>query len=60
MRHAIKLYLIHCHTVAEGAGAASLAAAVKLRDELKGRKVALVLSGGNITFDELKQSIEAA
>ncbi len=58
MRHAIKLYLEHCHTVAEGAGAASLAAGVKLRDELKGKKVALVLSGGNITFDELMRSIE--
>jgi len=59
MRHAIKLYLEHCHTVAEGAGAASLAAAVKLKDQLKGKKVALVLSGGNITFDELMRSIES-
>ena len=59
MRHAIKLYLEHCHTVAEGAGAASLAAAIKLKDQLKGKKVALVLSGGNITFDELMRSIES-
>ncbi len=58
MRHAIKLYLQHCHTVAEGAGAASLAAAVKLKDKLKGKKVALVLSGGNITFDEIIKSIK--
>ena len=53
MRHAIKLYLEHCHTVAEGAGAASLAAAIKLRDQVAGKKVVLVLSGGNITLDEL-------
>ena len=53
MRDAIKLYLEHCHTVAEGAGAASLAAAVKLTNELRGKKVALVLSGGNITLDQL-------
>ncbi|MCW4012596.1 MAG: threonine/serine dehydratase [Candidatus Bathyarchaeota archaeon] len=59
MRNAIKLYLERCHTVAEGAGAASLAAAVKLKDQLKGKKVALVLSGGNITFDELMRSIES-
>jgi len=59
MRHAIKLYLEHCHTVAEGAGAASLAAAINLKDELKGKRVALVLSGGNITFDELMRSIES-
>lgn len=60
MRHAIKLYLEHCHTVAEGAGAASLAAAIRLKDELKGKKVALVLSGGNITFDELLHSIRSS
>ena len=59
MRHAIKLYLEHCHTVAEGAGAASLAAAVKLKDQLKGKKVALVLSGGNITFTEILKSIQS-
>jgi threonine dehydratase len=58
MRHAIKLYLKHCHTVAEGAGAASLAAALKLRDELKGKKVALVLSGGNITYEELLRCVD--
>ncbi len=59
MRHAIKLYLEHCHTVAEGAGAATLAAAVKLKDQLKGKRVALVLSGGNITLDELTKSIRS-
>lgn len=58
MREAIKLYLMHCHTVAEGAGAASLAAAFKLRDELKDKKVALVLSGGNITYEELLRCID--
>jgi threonine dehydratase len=57
MRDAIKLYLEHCHTVAEGAGAASLAAAVKLKDELSGEKVALVLSGGNITLDQLRNCL---
>ena len=60
MRQAIKLYLEHCHTVAEGAGAASLAAAVKLKDKLRGKKVALVLSGGNITFEEILKSIKIA
>jgi threonine dehydratase len=59
MRHAIKLYLEHCHTVAEGAGASSLAAGVKLKDQLKGKKVVMVLSGGNITLDELIKSILA-
>jgi threonine dehydratase len=59
MRHSIKLYVEHCHTVAEGAGAATLAAAVKLKNKLKEKKVALVLSGGNITLDELRKSIKS-
>lgn len=36
------------HNVAEGAGAASLAAAMQERDSLSGKKVALVISGGNV------------
>ena len=37
----------------EAAGAAPLAAALKLRDELAGKRVALVLSGGNATREQL-------
>jgi threonine dehydratase len=58
MHKAIKLYLENCHTVAEGAGAASLAAAVKLKKELEGKNVAIVLSGGNITIEELTKSLQ--
>ena len=39
------------HNVAEGAGAAPLAAALKERDRLAGRTVAVVLSGGNVDRD---------
>ncbi|HVD11736.1 MAG TPA: threonine/serine dehydratase [Gaiellaceae bacterium] len=39
----------------EPAGAAPLAAALRLRDELAGKKVALVLSGGNISPDQLSE-----
>ena len=35
--------------VAEGAGAASLAGAIKLRDQLQGKKAVGILSGGNIS-----------
>jgi len=45
------------HTLAEGAGAAPLAAAYLLRDELKGKKVGLVCSGGNSSLDHLKQAL---
>jgi threonine dehydratase len=41
------------HQLAEGAGAASLAGAVKLRARIAGARVGLVLSGGNISHDVL-------
>ena len=44
----VRLALRTTHNLAEGAGAASLSAAVKLRDQLAGRKVVCVMSGGNI------------
>jgi threonine dehydratase len=44
----VRLALRTTHNLAEGAGAASLAAAVKLRDRLRRKKVVCVMSGGNI------------
>ena len=44
----VRLALRATHNLAEGAGAASIAAAVKRRDELRGKKVVCVMSGGNI------------
>jgi threonine dehydratase len=41
-------------TLVEFAGAASLAGALKLRDRLRGRKVAIICSGGNISPAQLK------
>jgi len=55
IRSAIRLLLSKTHNVAEGAGAATTAAAVKMKERLKGRKVALILSGGNITIEELRK-----
>ncbi|MCD6164572.1 MAG: pyridoxal-phosphate dependent enzyme [Candidatus Odinarchaeota archaeon] len=54
---AIILLLQTIHQVAEGAGAAATAAALKIKEQIKGKKVALVLSGGNISFDKLKEII---
>jgi threonine dehydratase len=45
---AVRIYFTHTHNVAEGAGAAPLAALLKEREAMRGRKVGLVLSGGNI------------
>jgi threonine dehydratase len=47
----------HAHTLAEPAGAAPLAAAYRMRDELRGKRVGLVCSGGNISIGQLKQSL---
>ena len=51
INHAIKLLARHAKQVAEGAGAASLAAAIKLSDTLRGKRVVGVISGGNIPLE---------
>jgi threonine dehydratase len=51
INEAIRLLAQHGKQVAEGAGAASLAAAIKLRDQLRGKKVVGILSGGNIPLE---------
>src|SRR5271165_4978285 len=48
---AIRAFWTDSHHLAEGAGAAGLAAAMKERSRLQARKVGLVLTGGNIDFD---------
>ncbi len=49
---AMRLTFAATHNVAEGAGAAPLAAALKWRDRIAGRKVGLVISGGNVDSDQ--------
>jgi threonine dehydratase len=46
--------------LAEPAGAAPLAAALKLRDRLAGKRVALILSGGNISPEHLREILAHA
>ena len=50
---AIRLLIETARQVVEGAGAAALAAAIKHRDTLAGKNVGLIVSGGNITNDQL-------
>jgi threonine dehydratase len=45
---AMRLVFECTHNCAEGAGAAAVAAAAKERERLAGRRVAVVLSGGNV------------
>ena len=51
IRAAIRAYYTDTHNIAEGAGAAALAAAIKERDRVAGQRIAVVLSGGNIDRD---------
>jgi threonine dehydratase len=57
MRNAVRLYLEKAKTLAELAGAAPLAAAIKLKERVKGKKIALVLSGGNISPEKLRECL---
>lgn len=54
---AVVNHLTYTHNLTEHAGAASLAAAVSIKDRLEGKKVALIVSGGNITVDQLKSAL---
>jgi threonine dehydratase len=48
IRQAMRILFTDTHNTAEGAGAAALAAALKERERLAGKRSAVVLSGGNI------------
>ena len=55
---AIGILVDKAHTLAEGAGATALAGAIRYPEKVKGKKVAITVSGANITSDQLKQSLE--
>ncbi len=48
IRHAMRAYYTDTHNLAEGAGAAPLAALLKEKARMEGRKAGVVLTGGNI------------
>ena len=54
---AVILGIEKTHNLVEASGAASLAAAAKLRERLQGKRVAIIMSGGNITLEQLRQLI---
>jgi threonine dehydratase len=49
-----RLMIEHTRNLVELAGAAPLAATLRLRERLAGRRVALICSGGNVTLDQLR------
>ena len=54
IKQAMLCMIERAHTLAEGAGAAALAGAYSIRDQLKGKKVGLVCSGGNTSLEHLQ------
>ncbi len=52
--HGVRLALRYTQNLAEVAGAASLAALFKVRERFAGKKVVVVMTGGNITEDRLR------
>jgi threonine dehydratase len=56
---AIRCYAETIHHLAEGGGAAPLAAALKMRDELAGKRVGLILTGSNIDHRTLMRAMRA-
>ena len=57
IRRAILTLLERARVLAEGAGAAALAAAYQMKRELQGQKVGIVVSGGNLTLESLAETL---
>ena len=55
----VRMALKTTHNLTEGAGAASIAAAYKLKDSLAGKRVVCVMSGGNLDAAKLKWILAA-
>ena len=58
LRVAARLMIEKTRNLVEGAGAAPLAAALKLQDRLMGRRVALLCTGGNLSLPQLKELLK--
>jgi threonine dehydratase len=58
MRQAVKLYLEKAKTLAEHAGAAPLAGALQVKEDVRDKTIGLILSGGNIAPDKLQRCLD--
>jgi threonine dehydratase len=56
---AIRAYWTDTHNLSEGAGAAALAAACQEKGRLQGKRVGLILSGGNIDLELFRRWVMA-
>ena len=56
---AMRAYWTDTHNLAEGAGAAALAAALQEKKKLGGKRVGLILSGGNVDFELFRKWVKS-
>ena len=56
----MRAFFADTHNLAEGAGAAGLAALLQQREKMKGRKVGVVLSGGNVDSEVFARVLQGA
>ncbi len=54
---AITILLDHTHNLVEEAAAAPLAAALQIQERLQNKNVVLIMSGGNISMENLKKAL---
>jgi threonine dehydratase len=59
IRRAMILMIEKTHNLVDAAGAAPLAAALELKNDLKGKKVALIMSGSNISLSQLREALSS-
>ena len=60
IRAAMRHLYTDTHNLAEGAGAAALAALLQERERMAGKRVAIVLSGGNIDRELYREVLAEA
>jgi threonine dehydratase len=60
IKRAMAAYFADTHNVAEGAGAATLAALLKERAQMTGKRVGLILSGGNVDTAVYRDALAVA
>ena len=57
---AMRAYYQDTHNLAEGAGAAALAGALKDRQDLAGKRIGIVLTGGNVDSETFRNVLADA
>jgi threonine dehydratase len=60
VRAAMRLIFECTHNVAEGAGAAAVAAALAERDRIRGRRIAVLITGGNVDRELFARALDGA